>query len=237
MSGKKDGGLDFLGPEYQDVVGWKPIEGVDGRVNTRGWALTWVVIKKLVQREVKALKALYDQPKIFENPGAIIVARQGDRILLAENFRDIGERFPVEDWSDYMGLINAGNFWHQLLELLGNYNWEAPRGIKPKGEKKYDNIEEFILDTARIEGLEEAGVTLSDLRVVGRVNANTTFFPYAQYVVQGEIVSLGDAQPEDLEIIRNRRLFTMAELREMNRRGEFVDGLTMAAMAMCGLSL
>ena len=33
------------------------------------------------------------------------------------------------------------------------------------------------------------------------------------------------------------KLFTMKELRAMNNSGEFDDGLTLAALALCGLSL
>ena len=68
-------------------------------------------------------------------------------------------------------------------------------------------------------------------------SANPTFFLHSQYVVHARIASIGEASPEELEIIGAMRLFTMAELRQLNMDGGFDDGLTLAAMALCGLSL
>ena len=61
--------------------------------------------------------------------------------------------------------------------------------------------------------------------------------PHAQYVVHARIASIGDASPEDLEMVGESKLFTMRELRALNDAGEFDDGLTLAALALCGLSL
>ncbi|MBN2087596.1 hypothetical protein JW758_04570 [Candidatus Peregrinibacteria bacterium] len=216
------------------VVGWQEnSEGVGGIHNPRGYAMVRAVISKLVDGD---MSPLYDQPIIVESPGSIIIAQKQEKVGLIQSFRMVGKRIMQNPDASYIEMLQKEKRWSELISSLGRWCWEAPRGLIPPIEKASD-LEAFILKTAKMEALEEAGYTITNARIAGMVNANPTFFPHAQYVVNGEISSVGESSPEDLEIIGENRLFTMKELREMNMKGEFDDGLTLAGLALCGKSL
>ncbi len=229
----KDGHFQMTNPWKKPVVGWQPTsQGVGGLYNPMGFAALRVVNTKLVDG---VMVPLYDQPLIVENLGSIVIAQLGDRVGLVKNFRMIGERLLPDAGAEYIRRLESEKRWEELLSTLGQWSWEAPRGLAPgKGE---EDMKSFILKTAKIEAAEEAGFKIEDARIAGRVNVNTTFFPHAQYVVHARIDSIGKAKPEELELLGATRLFTMRELRELNDAGEFVDGLTLAALALCGLGI
>lgn len=211
-------------------VGWKsPPVGTGGIVNTKfGVALLRVVVQKLVEGR---LKDLYDQPIMIENAGAIVVCEVGDRVGLVQNYRFVGERL-VDLGAGYVKwLYDEGNF-EVLLATLGRWCWELPRGLSP-GHDSAD-VRKFVLATARAEALEESGLKLSNVRIVGRVNANPTFYAHAQYVVHGRVVGKGSNHPEAAEMLGATKLFTAPEIRELVDRGELDDGLTLASLAVCG---
>ncbi len=260
------------------MVGWKPTStGEGGLVNPMGWAMIRGVLWK---RDGGNVIPLYDQPLIVEKPGAIVIARMGDRIGVIRQRRmtmrrpSIGkwplERVEVGDhamphivgndvWqllspeyaaelgcsvdegvsapgSDYMELLDAGQLWGKLLEMAGEWKWEAPRGLI-QGEPGDMDLESFVLKTAQVESAEEGGFKIVDARLVGTLNANPTFFPHPQWVVEARIESVGEARPENLEIIGGSQLMSKEQLKAANSRGEFDDALTLGGMALCGLSL
>ena len=88
-----------------------------------------------------------------------------------------------------------------------------------------------------MEALEESGLTIDNAQIKGRVNVNSTFFAHPQYVVHAEIKAINQSRPENLEILGDTHFFTMEELRELNDQGKFDDGLTLSALALCGLSI
>ncbi len=225
--------LDQQNQWNKPVVGWLPTsQGLGGLFNPMGFALLRVVVNK-VAGDIKA--ALYDQPMIVENAGVIIIAQMGDKVALVRNFRMIGPRLLPDAGASYIKKLNETKSWSKLLDSLGRWSIECPRGLAPgNGE---EDMEAFLIRTAKLEVLEEAGLTIKNAKVVGNLNANTTFFAHAQMVVLAEIISIGEANPEDLEIIGGVDLYTMAELRELNDSGEFTDGLTLAALALCGMHI
>lgn len=230
--------FDSLNPWGQPVVGWSPIcQGEGGLYNPRGFALLRIVLHKLIEGDSWPL---YDQPILVENPGSIVIAQYGDRIGMIRNFRMVGERLIPDAGADYVRRLEEERRWMELVESLGSWRWECPRGLIPPGvsqDPKGETLEAFIVRTAKLEALEEAGLEIEDARIAGRVNVNPTFFPHAQYVVHAQVKSVGKASPEDLEMIGECKLFTLAELRAMNDAGEFDDGLTMAALALFGMAL
>lgn len=229
---EKHGGA--INPWGQPVVGWAPnSQGVGGLHNSRGYGMMRVVLRKLVEG---VMQPLYDQPVIVENAGSIVIAQYGERIGLVRNFRMVGERLLPDAGAAYIRRLQEEKLWANLLESLGRWCWEAPRGLAPPREQGED-LEAFILRTAKLEALEEAGFKIGESRIVGRVNTNPTFFPHAQYVVHAQIVSMVGANPENLEMIGGSRMFTLQELRDLNNAGEFDDGLTLAGLALCGLSI
>lgn len=242
---RKDGGAVLLQDEHfntqnswgHPVVGWvKNSDGVGGLHNPRGFAMLRIVLQKLVD---DVMRPLYDQPVIIENAGSIVIPQLGERVGLVRNFRMVGERLLPEAGVNYIKDLQKQKLWGMLIESLGAWRWECPRGLIPPDVQQTsgDSLVDFVVRTAKLEALEEAGFRIEEARIVGRVNTNPTFFPHSQYVVHARIASIGDASPENLEIIGERKLFTMQELRELNSSGEFDDGLTLAALALCGLSL
>lgn len=239
---RQDGGMELLEERHlgaknlwqQPVVGWLPtIQGIGGLVNLRGWAFLRVVLWKLVDG---VRVALYDQPVIVENPGAIVVCQLGDRIGLVRSFRMVADRLLPDAGSEYVKRLQDGRLWSALVENVGQWKWEAPRGLIhiPPDEM---NLEEFVVKSAKLEALDEAGFRIRDARLAGRVNVNPTFFLHSQWVVHAEIASIGEANPENLEILGGSKLFTRAELRALVDSGELDDGLTLAALALCGIAI
>ena len=224
-------------PWSQPVVGWvENSQGVGGLHNPYGFAMPRIVLQKLIDG---AMRPLYDQPVIIENAGSIVIPQLGERVGLVRNFRMVGERLLSEAGANYIKELQAQNLWDKLIESLGAWRWECPRGLIPPDVQQTngESLIDFVVRTAKLEALEEAGFRIEEARIVGRVNTNPTFFPHPQYIVHARIVSIGNASPENLEIIGERKLFTMEELRALNDVGEFDDGLTLAALALCGLSL
>lgn len=228
--------LNMTNPFGHPVVSWVPTsQGYGGLHNPRGYAGLRIAVTKLIEG---ILRAIYDQIQIVENPGSIVIAQLGDRVCLIQNFRNVGERILPDATSDYVSRLQKEHLWDKLVKSMGRWCWESPRGLVPPSNTEInESLDDFVIRSAKLEALEEAGLVIEDARIVGRVNANPTFFFHSQYVVYARIASTTDATPEDLEMIGQNRLYSMQELRELNNTGEFEDGLTLAALALCGLHL
>lgn len=139
---KKDGGMELLRNEHlgmtnpwkQPVVGWLPTsDGVGGLFNPRGWAFLRVALWKLAEG-VKTW--LYDQPVIVENAGSVVIVQHGNKIGLVRNFRMVGDRLLLDAGAEYVKRLNVERLWGKLLDTLGRWCWEAPRGLAPLWDKK-----------------------------------------------------------------------------------------------------
>ncbi|MBU2566360.1 hypothetical protein KKG46_02245 [Patescibacteria group bacterium] len=225
---------ELKGPNGKNLVGWIPTsEGVGGIHNPYGWASLRVVLNKITDGKIVPL---YDQSMLVENAGAIVIAHlDHERIALINCMRMTGPRLMPDAGSAYVKRLNDEKRWSELMGTLGQWKWEAPRGLIQ--DPKTTDLEEFILKAARLEALEEAGLKLASAKIAGQVNPNSTFFPHAQWVVEARIESMDQANPEVLEIIGATKLFTIDELRKLNHEGLFDDSLTLAGMALCGFSL
>ena len=159
----------------------------------------------------------------------------GNKIALTQNFRMVGERILLNAGSNYITEINKKSLWEKLVKSLGQWKREAPRGII-QNSNETDEIK-FVLHTAIQESLEEAGVHIKNMKLMGRLNTNSTFFAHAQYVVMAEVESIEKAKPEEFEAIGNMQFMDMHELKKLAKTGEFDDGTTLGAMALCGLCL
>ena len=228
----RDEHAGMMNPWNKPVVGWQPnADGVSGLHNPLGFAFV-----RVVQQNGDG-QALYDQPVIIENAGAVVLPVLGDRIGLIRVWRANAARL-MDVGAAYVRQLQDENRWAELIDTLGSWNWEAPRGLSPEGVAG-EALTEHVIRTAKLEAKEEAGFEIANARLVGKVNANTTFFAHPQYVVRADVESIGDKSPEDLEqgVIGQTKFFTMVELAELNRNGEFVCGLTLSALALCGLAL
>lgn len=211
------------------IKDWKPgTQGARSRVNKGGWALIWAVVRKLVDGN---LKDLYAQPLIVENAGSIVVCTAGGQVGMVENFRFTASRI-LEAGPDYIKRLDEEGRWEELLNTLGEWHWELPRGLSQVGEET--DLNKFVIETAKAEALEESGFSVANARVVGMVNANTTFFAHSQYVVAAEIVSAGENKPESLEILGKTKMFSASEVRAMAASCALQDGLTFSALALAG---
>ncbi len=217
------------------VIGWKPnSDGIGGIHNPMGYAFVRGVVTKRIDGE---MKPIYDQPMLAENACAIIIAQAGDRIALVKNFRMNGDRILPDANTEYIKRLQDENRWSELCESLGAWKWEAPRGLIPPKDGVEEDEASYILRTAKQEAYEEAGLELQNTRIVGNVNLNSTFFAHPHFVVHAEIADMEERAPEKYEIMGNTRLCTLREIRELCDTGECDDGFTLAALALCGLTL
>lgn len=237
MSEEKSGGAVLLTTEHRQqtnpwgspVVGWGPTSHGEGWVNPRGWAVIRVALWKQVDDQ---RVMLYDQPVVVENLGVIVILRDTHgRVGLVRTFRMTGaHRFDMG--SDYVRRIQAEGRWAEVVESLGQWSWEAPQGLASVADGQ---LEEVALQVAKRECQEEAGVSIGRARLLGQVNTNPTFFIHPAQVVEAEVTTVGQAEPEDLEIIGHLRFFTPAELRELHAQGELINSLTLSALWLAGI--
>lgn len=201
-------------------------------VNPKGWAALHVVIQRLLstQDEDEKLIDLYDQLVLVENPGAIVVCCLNSRVALVQNFRFTAER--LIDQPDYVRRLAGENRWNDLLSSLGRWRWELPRGIAPPCED--EDIERCVTRCAQLESLEECGFEIENARICGRINPNSSFFVHSQYVVSCDVKRRTESSPELFEMIGSTQFFDRGGIRELIARGEFEDGLSLAALSVSG---
>ena len=204
---------------------WRNPVGAVGMVNPKGWGILHVVVQKMVDGR---WRDLYDTPLWVDSPAAIVVATAGDKVAMIKNFRLNGERLGPDTGSDYLKRLQQDGLWEKLVESMGKWSWELPRGLAPGGDAS--DMKKFMARVARIEADEEAGFKLAGVKVCGRMNVDTSFRAHCVYVVKGRIVGRGKNSPEEGEAIGRIRLFSRKEIRQMIDRGALVDGNTLAAL-------
>lgn len=237
----KKGGIALLkeGQGYlaARAPGWIPTkEGSWGLVNPAGWG---VVHGGLWKMEDGVQRWIYDQVVVVENAGAVVVILDNHgRVAMVQNFRMVGERLDARAGSNYVRSLNTEGRWQQLLETLGQDTWECPKGLaRVEGEEELlrNDFEAFIKKVASQEAREEAGITLSDIRVLpARLNWNPTFCVHAQYVVIARMQAVDKPQHEDFEIISGLQFCSPKQVRKMVDSGLVIDGMTLGALAIAG---
>jgi hypothetical protein len=224
------------------VVGWGPTTQGDGGLCNPGAGFAMLRVVNRKPDKDGQLRDLYDQPMLVETLGSVVVPiwpGRTPRVGLIKSFRMVGERIVAAEPA-YIMRLQQENRWEELLATLGAWRWEVPRGLPPaKIPEKFESDQDLALACARLEAVTEGGFILDELKVVGRVNTNPTFFPHAQFVVRGKIVSQQAQEPEDLEMIGPVRLFTASEIRAMVNGDKFDgcgfdDGITKAALGDAG---
>jgi hypothetical protein len=218
--------------EFTPIHGWNGIDGhpLLGLYNPRGWAALHIVVQRLIDG---VYKDMYDQVLLIEDPGVIVVCMQGDMVALVPNFRFTAKRLD-EGVQSYVKKLSDENRWEELSATLGRWNWEAPRGISPASMDDQASLAARVIQIARLEALAEAGFELSEVKVCGMCNPNSTFFAHEQYVVRAKIERVGRQAPEAFEMLQGVALFTKDEVRAMMANGQLTDGLTIGALAIAG---
>lgn len=241
----------FSPDKHAGLQGWKPTPHMDGRVNPRGWALSWVTVPVATKAEVDGVtrqgyKPGYDQPVIIEDLGAIIIATDDlGRIALIENYRFIADRLPGLPVAGYVKALLESGRWEELVGTAGRESLECPRGLLNANELSADaralavgaDVTAFVKHTARAEGLEEGGLVLDNLTFAGWINWNTTFCLHSQAVVRAHVKSVNKQAPEEFEHIGALHFVSPQELRRRIDEKQFVDGLTLGALALCGIQI
>lgn len=97
------------------------------------------------------------------------------------------------------------------------------------------DFDAFVLKSARIEAVEDGGFVVRNVRTVGRVNANPTFFLHAQYVVKAEIEQVEGQHTEDLEIIGGTWLAMPTDIRRLVTDGTLDNAMPISALAIAGV--
>ena len=107
---------------------------------------------------------------------------------------------------------------------VGAWCYEVPAGgLGPEGNPE---------DIARQELCEEIGGTAADLRYVGQFYTSNGISNEVAYVYLATGVELGEAQPEQTELMK-MRLVPVEEALRMAREGEISDGPSALALLWC----
>lgn len=165
-------------PDKEVVIGWSKVEGVARSfANPNGWACVWGVLWKILQG---SKNFLYEQPMLFENEGAVVLLKKGEKFGLVQNYRLIGKRLPVPpEWKKgYIAYLNEHKLWGELLETLGQWTWEAPMGLG-KNIDTTNGLENMIHEIAKKEAMEEAGCVIKNLKILGEGVDKPTFVAHA----------------------------------------------------------
>ena len=216
-------------------IGWKPTSQGHGSINkTVGVGVQRILVRK--QKKDGTIVTLYDQYVTIENLGIFIVCvDKDDRILLVHNFRMIGLRTIFDPRKNYIANIDNEKLWKEWAKTIGTWTWQLSMGIIP--EDSNDNngdIETLIKHIVREELLREAGAEVNEEEVVVLENlyANQTFIPHPQKVAIAKAIGIHESDPEETEIIKEARFFSLEELDQMIFKGVLNDAPSIAAITM-----
>ncbi len=74
------------------------------------------------------------------------------------------------DDSDYVKLLAQEDRWEELLESLGQWHWELPRGLAPVAQET--DLKSYIIRTAKMEAKQEAGFEIVDAHICGKAKVS-----------------------------------------------------------------
>ncbi len=161
---------------------------------------------------------LYDQILRAERNGGIqIMMDEQSRIAMKRVWRP-----QTTNQDEYARQYPSINF-----EKLGRWSYELPRGYSEPGESG--------TETALREGEEETGTLMADHQFLGYTCDNTALSPQLTTVITGGRDSTARAtrRPDPHEIQEEKTYYlTIAELADLQRKGELYCGYTLAALAM-----
>ena len=109
----------------------------------------------------------------------------------------------------------------QYRYTLQRYSWEIPEGGGPLGTD--------LLDSAQRELLEETGITARRWTPLLEMHTSNSVTDEYGVAFLAQDLSFGEAEPEDTEDLRVRRV-PFSEVVEMVMRGDITDSLSMIAI-------
>ncbi len=116
----------------------------------------------------------------------------------------------------------------QYRFTLGQYSWEIPEGGCPLGTDP--------LETARRELREETGIEARNWQKILDIHVSNSVTDEAGMAFVARDLTLGEAEPEETEQLRIRKL-PFAEALDMVMRGYITDSLSVAALMKVQLLL
>jgi 8-oxo-dGTP pyrophosphatase MutT (NUDIX family) len=157
----------------------------------------------------------YDNPWIRVEHREVINPSGGAGIYGLVHFKNVAIGILPIDNEGFTWLVG------QYRYTLNRYSWEIPEGGCPIGTAP--------LDSAKRELLEETGIRAQRwTRILETHLSNSVTDEYGiAFVAQG--LEFGEAQPEETEDLRLRRL-PFAETVEMVLRGDITDTLSMVTI-------
>lgn len=111
----------------------------------------------------------------------------------------------------------------QYRYTLDEYSWEIPEGGGPIGEDP--------LSTARRELKEETGFTATQWQQIGRVHTSNSVTDEEGFIFLARGLTPGDAQPEETEELRLKRVSLAASV-AMVMRSEITDSISICGILM-----
>lgn len=109
----------------------------------------------------------------------------------------------------------------QYRYTLDQYSWEIPEGGCPVGTSPFES--------AKRELLEETGITAKDWEPILDFHLSNSVSDEAGMVFLARKLSFGEAQPEETEALRLKKL-PFKEALEMIYRGEITDSLSIMGL-------
>ena len=120
-------------------------------------------------------------------------------------------------------LDDEGNTWlvGQDRYTLGEYSWELPMGGGA--------LDEASIDAARRELREETGLTASRWSEIMKLHTSNSITDEVAIVYIAEDLTQGEADPEEMEDLRVRKL-ALQDAVQMVNDGEITDAISVAAI-------
>lgn len=230
--------------KHAAIRGWQELKIAGHRAIARvnphvGLLEVWVTVTKPDGKGGE--KLCYEQPKIFENQGVIVVIHDDDdRLVFVKNYRQVGDRLPGIPLTRYVQTLQKNpSLLSEALAKIGCWQWELPRGtmMHATSEQEALSDRELIYEIARLEAREEAGCELEALEFVGWLHADTAFRPHPWAVVRARMVSRGERRPEENEFLGAVECFTPTQVRERIDDGSLSGGTVLAALLMAGIQI
>ncbi|MBU6447407.1 NUDIX domain-containing protein [Patescibacteria group bacterium] len=172
--------------------------------------------------------ALYDQPLMVENQGAVIVALDSrGRIGMVRVFRPVAKHIDTFNPRAFYDQYMWEHAWDERegMEFFGRFSWELPGGMHKDGDSSHQQ-------TAEREATEELGVHMRWCEYLGMIIPNTTFMATPQPVYLGRVHEGRGSSPthQDEEGIAKVGWFSRKELDMAIADGSIFDAITMAAL-------
>lgn len=160
-------------------------------------------------------KTVYDNPWIEVSHREVLTPNQTPGIYGKVHFKNIAVGIVPVDEEGFTWLVG------QYRYTIEQYSWEIPEGGCPVGTP--------VLASAKRELREETGITARSWEQILHIHLSNSITDEQGYAFLARELSFGDAQPEDTEELRIRKL-PLKEAVEMVLRGEITDVLSVASL-------